>query len=82
MNFIKMTTNGQVTIPKAFRDKFATDYYICELKGGVVLFRPVEMKVYPKKKVKYTMEDLKAFTFEDDNPGDLSSEIDSVVYGI
>lgn len=83
MNFIKMTTNGQVTIPKIFREKMDTEYFICELEAGVVIFRPVELKKFKKKKAKYSMDDLLSFSFKGKNPKeDLVPQIDSIVYGI
>lgn len=81
MNFIKMTTNGQVTIPKAFRAQLGTEYFVCELEGNTVLFRPVEISKHKKKSAKYTMDDLRAFSFEGKNPDEtLADKIDDIVY--
>lgn len=83
MNFIKMTTSGQVTIPKQFRKHFDTDVFICNLENEAVVFRPVEVKRFRKRKAKYTMKDFLAFTFEGKNPKEsLVDQIDHIVYGI
>lgn len=82
MNFTKITTNGQVTIPKAFRDRFQTEFYICELDEGAVVFRPIEIKK-DEKKQKYTMKDFKNFSFKGKDPQEkhLSDKVDSITYG-
>lgn len=83
MNFIKMTSNGQVTIPKEFRKRFDTDVFVCDFENEAVVFRPVELKRYRKKKAKYTMKDLLAFKIKSKNPKErLADQIDHIVYGI
>lgn len=86
MNVIKLTTNGQVTIPKFFRDKFKTvQYYTCEVNEGGVLFKPLDNDgVIKKRSTKYDITDLRKFRFKGRNPKEknLSSKIDSIVYKI
>lgn len=81
MNFLKVTRNGQVTIPKSFRGRFKADYYICEVKEDTIIFKPVEMPK-SKKRTPYTMGDLKAFSFKAKNPKEksISSKIDKFLY--
>ena len=82
MNIVKMTRNGQVTIPANMRKQFETSYYICELKNGSIVFQPVKIEeASPRKKVKYTMEDLKNWSFESKDPSEknLGGKIDQIL---
>lgn len=82
MNFIKVTTSGQVTIPKPFRTKFATDYYVCELENRGILFRPVHIGRTGKTKKMYTIKDLTNWSFKGKNPREknIAQKIDQIVY--
>lgn len=84
MNFIKVTTSGQVTIPKPFRTKFATDYYVCELEDRGILFRPVDIGKTDKTKKTYTMKDLTNWSFKGKNSREknIASTIDQIIYNL
>jgi AbrB family looped-hinge helix DNA binding protein len=38
---LQSTSRGQVTIPKSWRDKFDTSYYIVEIKSDELVLRPM-----------------------------------------
>ena len=83
MTFIKMTSNGQVTIPAPIRKIINVEYFICDFENGAVVFRPVEVSKHKRKKPKYTMQDLLDFTFESKNPDETyADKIDEIVYDL
>lgn len=38
---LQATSRGQVTLPKAWRDQFDTNYYVAAIQGGVVTITPL-----------------------------------------
>ena len=83
MNVVKVTTSGQITLPKELRKRFKTDLFFCELNSGGILFLPLEVKSKSHKKYKYTMEDLKKWKFKGKNPKESYAErIDEIIYTI
>lgn len=40
---VKATTKGQVTIPKAWRDKFKTDDFLLQIKIDQIVIKPVQL---------------------------------------
>ncbi len=80
MSIVKVTSSGQISIPKKLRKKIKAEYFICELKEGGYFFQPVETENTKEKK--YRMKDLKAWNFKGKNPEekDLSRRIDEIVY--
>lgn len=82
MNVVKVTTSGQVSIPTEIRKSFKTSFYTCEIYEGGILFRPIELQETPSKKYKYTIDDLKKFSFKGKNPKEknLSGKIDEILY--
>ena len=82
MNVVKVTTSGQVSIPTEIRKSFKTSFYTCEIYEGGILFRPIELQENQPKKYKYTIDDLKKFSFKGRNPKEknLSAKIDEIVY--
>ena len=82
MNIVKMTRNGQVTIPANMRRGLQTAYYICEISESGVLFKPVDLEKTKTKKVMFGMKDLKNWTFESKNPKEknLAKKIDQILY--
>lgn len=85
MNVVKVTTSGQITIPKEIRKRFKTQIFVCEAFEDGFIFRPVEVKLPGKKKYKYTMDEFKAWKItkskcpEETN---LAGKIDEIVYTI
>ena len=83
MNVVKVTTSGQITIPKEIRRSFENKLFICEQVEGTIVFKPLEDKFthFPKK---YTIKDLKQAMFKSKNPKekDLAGKIDQIVYGL
>ncbi len=39
----KITTKGQVTLPKKWRKKFATDNFLLEMRSNSLLIKPVNL---------------------------------------
>lgn len=79
MPIVKVTTSGQISIPKNVRDTFKTKFFYCNLTVHGILYTPVEEKEAKKKK--YTISDMKKFMFKDNDPDkDWSSKIDKIVY--
>lgn len=83
VEIVKMTRNGQVTIPSSYRKSFRVNYYSCEIADDGILFKPVEIKSTTAKKAKFNMGDLKSWHFEGKNPKErnLAKKIDKIVYG-
>ena len=83
MNIVKMTRNGQVTIPFSVRKKLKANYYTCEQNGNGVLFKPINIEDN-RKETKFTIEDFKAFSFEgrDKNEDNLAGKVDQITYGL
>lgn len=74
MQILKVSPQGQVTIPKQFRDLSKTGVFAAEISGRTIVLRPIKIEV-----VKDDMEDIshlseKAFEFwgnvEDDVYGE------------
>lgn len=79
MNILKVTSSGQISIPKYLRVKYDTDYFQCNGTAEGILFSPIKKKEVAKKK--YTIADMKKFMFKDNDPDkDWSSKIDEIVY--
>ncbi len=38
---LQATSRGQVTLPKAWRDQYKTQYFITEVKGSTLVIRPL-----------------------------------------
>ncbi len=77
MDIVKVTTSGQISIPKKLRTKIKADYFMCVIKDGGYFFKPVETE-----NSKFTMDDLKKWNFKGKNPEekDISRRIDELVY--
>lgn len=82
MNFVKVTTSGQITIPKEFRNKFATGFFTCELLEDGVFFKPVLIKKTRPQKKKYTLTEFKKWSFKGKHPEEknLAGKIDQIIY--
>jgi AbrB family looped-hinge helix DNA binding protein len=39
---LQATSQGQITIPKKWRDKFDTNVYMAEIKDDVIIIKPIE----------------------------------------
>lgn len=39
---LQATSRGQVTLPKVWRDKFNTAYYVVEIKNEELVFKPLK----------------------------------------
>ena len=63
MDIVKVTTSGQISIPKKLRTKIKADYFMCVIKDGGYFFKPVETE-----NNKFTMQDLKKWNFKGKNP--------------
>lgn len=80
---VKMTRNGQITIPSTYRKNFNVSYYSCEIMKDGILFKPVEIKSMTARKAKFDIDDLKAWSFKSKNPKEknVAKKIDQIVYG-
>ncbi|MEK7145968.1 MAG: AbrB/MazE/SpoVT family DNA-binding domain-containing protein [Patescibacteria group bacterium] len=83
MSIVKVTTSGQISIPKELRKKIKAVYFTCELKGDGIFFRPINALELPGEK-KYSMEDFRKWSFKGKNPKEknLAGKIDSIIYKI
>ncbi len=54
---LQSTPRGQITLPKAWRDQFPTNYFSAEVKKGQFILTPVEVR-------KFEAEDEWEFTEE------------------
>jgi|GEM_PF-4752527 hypothetical protein len=50
MKIVKMTRNGQVTIPKKLRDQFPSQFFSCESRNGAIIFRPTKIRKRLKRR--------------------------------
>lgn len=41
---LQATSRGQVTLPKGWRDKFATSYFLAEIKNDELVIKPLSSK--------------------------------------
>jgi AbrB family looped-hinge helix DNA binding protein len=51
---LQATSQGQITIPKKWRDKFDTDVYMAEMKDDIMIIKPIEQKL--KKGLKQELD--------------------------
>jgi len=66
MNKILQATNrGQVTLPKTWRDKFKTNYYIVEIKNESLSFKPLIQKKSFKDEIENSWQEYKGGEFID-----------------
>lgn len=82
---VKVTTSGQITLPKAFRDQFDTDIFSYEINGGTCVVRPIEVNLFGKSLLtgkKYTWDDLEEFIISSKCPEEknITDQIDNIVY--
>jgi bifunctional DNA-binding transcriptional regulator/antitoxin component of YhaV-PrlF toxin-antitoxin module len=86
MNIVKLSSSGQVTLPKKLREEFDTDTFAYERVDGGILFYPVNVEKMSTKRTqkKYSMDEFKAWSFESKNSKEtnLAGKIDSIVYGL
>ncbi len=87
MKIIKVTSSGQVTLPKKFREKFDTDIFTYEIAGDHFIIIPVRVtkassQKLPGKKSQATLKDLKKAMFHSKNRNltNLSDQIDQSIY--
>ena len=83
MQTVKVTTSGQISLPKEYRQKFDTNIYKYEQKGNMIIIEPFfeELQFYQTPK-KYTKEDLKKAVFisNDKKETNLAGRIDEILY--
>ena len=62
---LQATSRGQITIPKVWRDKFDTNYYVVEIKDEEIIMKPMlENKTF-KDGVESSWEEYKNGDFID-----------------
>lgn len=42
---LQATSQGQITIPKKWRDKFDTNVYMVEMTDDIMIIKPIEQKL-------------------------------------
>ncbi|MBT4385097.1 hypothetical protein HOD30_05115 [Candidatus Peregrinibacteria bacterium] len=83
MKVVKVTTSGQISIPKVIRMKVNADCFTCELTPEGILFRPVDSPIFKAQKdKKYDMKDLLNFKVKSKNKEQIAHKIDSIIYTI
>ena len=80
MTILKVSRNGQITLPKEFRDRFNVNYYIIEAQKNGAFLSPIPTKETKQKKRRITMKDLKKLQFKSGEKN-LSQRIDEICYG-
>jgi len=78
---VKVTTSGQVTLPKIYRDQYDTDLFIYEIEGTALIVKPLQI-VGAKSSGKYKIQDAPKFVFssKDKKEKNLATKIDNVLY--
>lgn len=83
MNVVRLSSSGQISLPKEYRDRFDTSLYEYEIKGNYFLVTPMikETGQYNTSK-KYSKKDLKKAIFSSRNKREknLSQKIDKLLY--
>lgn len=87
MNLVKVSSSGQITLPKAFRAKFDTKIYSYQIKDNEFVVVPVKIDLMSedkqgKNKAKYTLKDLEKviFTSKNKNEKNIADKIDNILY--
>jgi len=62
---LQATSRGQITLPKNWRDKFETNYYIIEIKDDSLSFKPLMQKKSFKDEVENSWKEYKEGKFID-----------------
>ena len=63
---VKVTTSGQVTLPKAYRDKCDTNLFVYEIDGSTFVVQPLQIIPSVSNK-KYKIKDAPKFVFSSKN---------------
>ena len=79
---IKVTTSGQVTLPKAYREKYNTDVFVYEIEGSTFVVHPLQIRTQTGGK-QFTSKDAAQFVFSSRNKREknLGDQIDKILYG-
>jgi AbrB family looped-hinge helix DNA binding protein len=89
MKLLKVSKNGQLTLPKSIRDALNITYVgYEELPGGLFVIKPVDnptalkhkKRTKGKKRRPFTVEDLRKMGGSTGHPK-LSRDIDDILYG-
>lgn len=84
MKTLKVSSSGQITLPRNFRNKYNTDIFTYEIHNNECTFIPIFMTIIqPKEKKKqYELKDLKKAIFHSKHQKNhhLSKEIDQTLY--
>lgn len=92
MNLVKVSSSGQITLPKVFRQKYGTNFYSYRISGDQLIVIPASVQQFnqvnpqivlpaPKKK-QSLVQHLQKGIFKSKHPevNNLSEKIDEVVY--
>jgi len=62
---LQATSRGQITLPKSWRDKFGTQYFMAEILDGSLVIKPMIEPKTLKKQVEDSWKEYKAGDFVD-----------------
>lgn len=71
MKVITASSQGQITIPKEFRDKLTSNKFVFEMKGKTILLRPVQVKFIEDDLKDFGLASEKSFDFWDNEDDDV-----------
>jgi bifunctional DNA-binding transcriptional regulator/antitoxin component of YhaV-PrlF toxin-antitoxin module len=86
MNTVKVTSSGQITLPKIYRNQYNTSVYKYEIVDGEFRVRPFleNNNICDMRGSKYSLSDLKQIKFKSKSRADkyknLSVKIDEILY--
>lgn len=60
---LQATSRGQVTLPKGWRDKFDTTYYVAEIKNDELVLKPLSKNKNLKDEVENSWKEYKEGEF-------------------
>lgn len=56
---LQATSRGQVTLPKGWRDKFDTNYYVVQIENDKLIFQPLSKEKTLKDEVEESWQEYK-----------------------
>ncbi len=62
---LQATSRGQITLPKSWRDKFNTNYYVVEIKDDTLSFKPFIQKKTFEQQLEDAWQEYKEGKFVD-----------------
>lgn len=83
MTTVTSNPNGQITLPKEFRDQFKTNTYRVEVQNNICILVPVQKKKISdeREKMKFSLKDIEQGIFSSNTPTErnIVSKIDTII---